>query len=297
VSVAVALADKIDTLTGFWAIDEKPTGSKDPFALRRAGLGVVRVLQSNSIRIQLQQIIFMHALKLIAYNAGSKSAKTFSSVEKQLEQAGYLKGRTAAEVLFRPTADVTENQTGLDPWEADIARVLGIIPFLHDRLKVHLRDQGIPHDVIDASLAMPGNDDLTLLVRRAEALAAFLSTSDGTNLVQLFKRAANILAQAEERDGVEYSFGADPKWAEAPEERALFAALDAAEGPIREAMVREDFAAAMQALAGLRQPIDAFFEAVQVNSENSVIRRNRLNLLSRIRALCLQVADLSRIEG
>ncbi|MBC7139975.1 MAG: glycine--tRNA ligase subunit beta, partial [Defluviimonas sp.] len=172
-----------------------------------------------------------------------------------------------------------------------------LLAFFHDRLKVHLREQGIRHDVIDACLAMPGNDDLVLLVRRAEALAAFLKTEDGTNLLQGFRRAANILAQAEAKDGVEYSFGAEVKFAEVDEERALFAALDAAEAVIAPAMLAEDFGAAMAAMAGLRAPIDAFFTAVQVNSDNAVLRRNRLNLLSRIRAICLSVADLNRIEG
>ena len=162
---------------------------------------------------------------------------------------------------------------------------------------MHLREQGIRHDVIDACIAMPGNDDLVLLARRAAALADFLKTDDGENLLQGFKRANNILTQAEERDGVEYSYGADPKYAEGPEEKALFAALDRAEAAIAPAMEREDFAAAMAAMAALRAPIDDFFEAVQVNTENSVVRRNRLNLLGRIRHICLSVADLSRIEG
>jgi len=151
--------------------------------------------------------------------------------------------------------------------------------------------------VIDACLVMPGNDDLTLLVKRAEALQAFLRTDDGENLLQGFKRANNILTQAEEKDGVEYSYGADIKFAEAPEEKALFAALDTAKAKIEPAMKAEDFAAAMHAMAALRAPIDAFFEAVQVNSDNEILRRNRLNLLSRIRSICLSVADLTRIEG
>ncbi|OIQ06413.1 MAG: hypothetical protein AUK60_07985 [Rhodobacteraceae bacterium CG2_30_10_405] len=144
---------------------------------------------------------------------------------------------------------------------------------------------------------MPGNDDLTLLVKRATALAAFLKTDDGENLLQGFKRANNILTQAEAKDGVEYSYGADPKFADSDEERALFQALDAAEATIAPAMQAEDFAAAMAAIAALRAPIDAFFTAVQVNSDNAVIRRNRLNLLHRIRATCAQVADLTKIEG
>ena len=124
---------------------------------------------------------------------------------------------------------------------------------------------------------MPGNDDLTLLVKRAEALAATLKTEDGANLIQGFKRANNILTQAEAKDGVEYSFGAEAK--------------------IGPAMAAEDFPAAMAAMAALRAPIDAFFTAVQINSDNEVLRRNRLNLLHRIRAVCSGVADLSRIEG
>ncbi|PCD77083.1 glycine--tRNA ligase subunit beta [Pseudothioclava arenosa] len=240
VSVAVALADKIDTLTGFWAIDEKPTGSKDPYALRRAALGVIRLVLANNLRANL--------------------AKWFEKANSATD-----------------TAD--------------------LLAFFHDRLKVFLRDQGIRHDVIDAVLAMAGNDDLTLVVKRAEALSDFLKTEDGENLIQGFKRANNILTQAEEKDGVEYSFGADPKFAEGDEERALFAALDAAEAAIAPAQQSEDFAAVMAEMAKLRAPIDAFFTAVQINADNEILRRNRLNLLSRIRQICLSVADLTKLEG
>ncbi|MEL7088216.1 MAG: DALR anticodon-binding domain-containing protein, partial [Planctomycetota bacterium] len=172
-----------------------------------------------------------------------------------------------------------------------------LISFFHDRLKTHLRDEGIPHDVIDAVLAMPNRDDLTLVVRRARALASTLQTEDGENLVQGFKRANNILRQAEEKDGVAYEFGPDRKFAEDPSEIALFDALDAAEGPIARAMETDDFETAMTAMAGLRAPVDAFFETVQVNSENEIVRRNRLNLLHRITILCGQVADLTRLSG
>ncbi|EYD71073.1 glycine--tRNA ligase subunit beta [Limimaricola hongkongensis] len=240
VSVAVALADKLDTLAGFWAIDEKPTGSKDPFALRRAALGVIRLVLSNGLRLKLRDLI--------------------------------------AAADDRASAD-------------------DLLSFFHDRLKVHLRAEGIPHDVIDACIAMPGNDDLTLLVARAEALAAFLKTEDGENLTQGFKRANNILTQAETKDGVEYSYGADAKFAESAEEKALFFALDGAQPKIDAAMASEDFGAAMGAMASLRAPIDAFFEAVQVNADNQLLRRNRLNLLSRIRTTCGAVADLTKIEG
>lgn len=172
-----------------------------------------------------------------------------------------------------------------------------LLAFLHDRLKVYLRDQGIRHDIIDAVLAQPGNDDLVLVVNRATALNDMLKTEDGKNLLQGLKRAGNILGQAEDKDGVEYSFGADPKFAETDVERALFAALDKADPAIRQAMASENFPAAMQAIAALRTPIDAFFEAVQINTDNQIIRRNRLNLLNRIREAGRQIADFTRIEG
>lgn len=251
VSVVVSLADKLDVLSGFWVIGEKPTGSKDPYALRRAALGFIRLVLDNALALPL--------LKLFAASA-------------QLH-------------VNRGTAP---GWTGVPE---------DLLSFFHDRLKVYLKDQGIRHDIIDACLAMPGNDDLTLLVKRAEALAAVMKTEDGANLIQGYKRAANILAQAEAKDGVEYSFGADPKFAETDAERALFTALDQAEATITPAMQAEDFPKAMAAMAALRAPIDAFFTAVQVNSDNPIVRRNRLNLLHRIRAICSGVADLTRIEG
>ena len=252
VSVAVALADKLDTLAGFWAIDEKPTGSKDPYALRRAALGVIRLVLGNGLRMAL---------------AADGGALGLAFAQHQ--------GPRVAE------GDLTGD----------------LMSFFHDRLKVFLRDQGIRHDVIDAVLAMPGSDDLTLLVHRAEALQAFLNSEDGEDLVQGFRRANNILTQAEARDGVEYSYGPEVRLAEGPEEAALFAALDAAEGAISSAIEAEDFAAAMQGMSALRAPVDAFFTAVQINSDNQVLRRNRLNLLHRIRAVCGGVADLALLEG
>ena len=284
VSVAVALADKIDTLTGFWAIDEKPTGSKDPYALRRAALGVIRLIVDNELRLPLREIY------------ASSFRKTVAAA---IHSGFYI--RDVSELLRdNKSMSLSELEDRLK--ESDANSLIGQMhdlmgDFFHDRFKNSSREKGIRHDVIDACLAMPGNDDLTLLVKRAEALAAFLKTDDGENLLQGFKRAANILSQAEEKDGVEYSYGADVKFAETEAETALFAALDQAEGAISPAMRAEDFAAAMTAMAALRAPIDAFFEAVQVNTDNPVIRRNRLNLLSRIRAICLSVADLSRLDG
>ena len=172
-----------------------------------------------------------------------------------------------------------------------------LLSFFHDRLKVYLKDQGIRHDIIDACIAMEGSDDLTLLVKRAKALAATLATDDGENLIQGFKRANNILTKEEAKDGVAYSYGADPKHAQHDSERALFVALDEADKVIAPAMAAQDFGTAMTAMAALRGPIDAFFTDVQVNADQQVVRRNRLNLLSRIRKICLGVADLTRIDG
>jgi len=255
VSVAVALADKLDTLTGFWAIDEKPTGSKDPFALRRAALGVIRLVLVNGARLGLSELFRLFGEAHLAALKPGQGDQQIATLQNDL------------------------------------------LAFFYDRLKVHLRDQGIRHDIIDAVLNMPGSDDLVLLVNRATALNDVLRTDDGTNLLQGLKRAGNILAQAEDKDGVEYSFGADPKFAETDEERALFAALDQAEPAIRNAVTGEDFPAAMQAIAALRAPIDAFFEAVQINTDNQIVRRNRLNLLSRIREAGRLIADFGRIEG
>ena len=296
VSVAVALADKLDTLTGFWTIDEKPTGSKDPFALRRAALGVIRLVLENELRLPLDRFFDGQLLRHeIAQNGEDEVSRgLMGDMMDEIADHGVF-GAAVRTVLDAFDGDLPEHLERLKIRLPDTSRDL--LGFFHDRLKVYLRDQGIRHDVIDACIAMPGNDDICLLVKRARALQDFLGTDDGENLLQGFKRANNILSQAEEKDGVEYSFGADVKFAEEDSEKALFAALDGAEGAISSAIEAEDFASAMGSMASLRAPIDAFFEAVQVNSDNTVVRRNRLNLLSRIRAICLSVADLARIEG
>ncbi|MFN4154680.1 MAG: glycine--tRNA ligase subunit beta [Paracoccaceae bacterium] len=325
VSVAVALADKVDTLTGFWAIDEKPTGSKDPFALRRAALGVIRLVLGNGVRLPLEETILnvfqtRHQAEMkgiyervragvvsdllagrvaeaeLAAAEDLEFVHTYTLMEAVEAVPDHADERTlaSAEKIARAVAD---NRSGIEWRNAVVPNALNLLSFLHDRLKVFLKDQGIRHDVIDACLAMPGNDDLTLLVKRATALQASLQTEDGQNLVQGYKRASNILTQAEQKDGVEYSFGADPKFAETDAERALFTALDQAEALIAPAMKSEDFAAAMQAMAALRAPIDAFFTETQINTENQILRRNRLNLLHRIRTICLSVADLTKLDG
>jgi glycyl-tRNA synthetase beta chain len=238
-SIVVALADKIDTLTSFWAINEKPTGSKDPFALRRSALGVIRIIIENDLRVSLTDIL----------------------------------------ALGSDGADVEDLKN-----------------FIHQRMKVFLRDKDLRYDLIDACLSIEKSDDLALSVKKSFALADFIKASDGTNLIQGFKRANNILLQAEQTDGVEYSYGADLKYAEEDAERNLFSVLDNEEVKIRNALEKENFVEAMNSMAKLREPIDSFFETVQINSDVDVIRRNRLNLLSRICKLCLSVADLTKVE-
>jgi glycyl-tRNA synthetase beta chain len=294
VSVAVALADKIDTLTGFWAIDEKPTGSKDPFALRRAALGVIRLVLENGLQMSLDRFIDVQLVRHKGQLIDVVSDDDVTDLISEIAKHGVF-GAAYHALKARRDGEKTD---GLDAMQDEVPdKSVDLLSFFHDRLKVYLRDQGVRHDVIDACIEMDGNDDLALLVKRAKALQAVLETEDGENLVQGFKRANNILSQAEEKDGVEYSFGADPKFAEDPAETALFDALAKAEAKIAPAMKEQDFETAMAAMADLRGPVDAFFEAVQVNADKEVLRRNRLNLLSTIRKTCLQVADLTRIEG
>ncbi len=293
-SVTVALADKLDTLTGFWAIDEKPTGSKDPFALRRAALGVTRLLLENDLRLSLDRFFDSQLIRAeSAINEALPTANVLDLLEEIAERgvfgAAFQTVRDKIDDL--PAAAFLELEKKVPDASDDL------LSFFHDRLKVFLRDEGIRHDIIDACIAMDGNDDLNLLVKRARALNAVIATEDGENLVQGFKRANNILTQAEEKDGVEYSYGADVKFAETDSEKALFAALDAAQAQIDPALKTEDFPTAMAAMAALRGPVDAFFEDVQVNTDNDILRRNRLNLLSQIRSVCSSVADLSKIEG
>ncbi|NOD45873.1 MULTISPECIES: glycine--tRNA ligase subunit beta [unclassified Ruegeria] len=293
-SVTVALADKLDTLTGFWAIDEKPTGSKDPFALRRAALGIIRLVLDNNLRLHLDRYFDS---QLVRAESASNNALRSESINDLLDEIAEHGVFGAAFQTFKeklgelPNSDFLSLEKKIPDTSDDL------LSFFHDRLKVFLRDEGIRHDIIDACIAMDGNDDLNLLVKRARALNAVIATEDGENLVQGFKRANNILTQAEEKDGVEYSYGADVKFAETDSEKALFAALDQAQAQIEPALKAEDFPTAMAAMAALRGPVDAFFEDVQVNTDNDIVRRNRLNLLSQIRQVCSSVADLTRIEG
>jgi len=254
VAQAVALADKLDTLVGFWGIDEKPTGSKDPYALRRAALGIVRVLLERQLRMPLRETAFANAMTIFTHSGFDWRGK----------------GPAAAKDL---------------------------LSFFADRLKVHLREQGARHDLVDAVFALEGQDDLVLIVKRVEALGDFLKTDDGANLLAGFKRAVNILKAEEKKDGRSFDGAVDAGLLKEPEEKALHAALESARSEAARAIEAEDFANAMSALAKLRAPVDAFFDKVTVNAPEAEIRENRLNLLSGIRAATGAVADFSRIEG
>ena len=286
VSVAVALADKLDTLVGFWAIDEKPTGSKDPYALRRAALGVIRTVIERDLRLSLESILDRQFM--IAETRGApKHASAESVREQDLGTAGFhFSGvvETEAEAERNPTT----------------RRVADLLAFFADRLKIYLRDQGARHDLIDAVFALPGQDDFLLVVSRVEALGHFLDTDDGKNLLAGYKRAANILRIEEKKDGRAYDAEPDAALIAGsgePEERALAAALATAREAASTAIAAEDFSGAMRALSRLRAPVDAFFEQVTVNAEDPRLRANRLALLNALRAATREVADFSRIEG
>jgi glycyl-tRNA synthetase beta chain len=249
VAIAVALADKLDTLVGFWAIDEKPTGSGDPYQLRRAALGIIRIVLENDLRLPLRKQVLQHLAQM---PAPTKSP------------AG--------------TAD-------------------DLLAFFADRLKVHLKEKGARHDLIDAVFALPGQDDLALIVKRVEALGTFLGTEDGANLLAGVKRASNILAIEEKKDATGYSGEPDGELLSEPAERALAAAIAKAKFDTGAAIAVENFTGAMNALAELRAPVDAFFDKVTVNVNDPALRKNRLKLLSEIRDATLNVADFSRISG
>ncbi len=284
VSIAVALADKLDTLTGFWAIDEKPTGSKDPYALRRAALGVIRIVLENGLRLPLGKI-----LNLELHAAGFKNMwRDVSANTKAI--------RDLAGVPTRPTPS-TEEQVRHGPMAID-NRTLDLLAFFADRLKVYLREKGARHDLIDAVFALPGQDDLLMIVRRVEALGSFLDSDDGKNLLVGYRRAANIVAAEEKKDGKGAFAGAhDPLGLVLTEEIALADALAAAGAEARERVAREDFEGAMRALAALRAPVDAFFVGVTVNIDDAGLRLNRLRLLGELRDAVHTVADFSKIAG
>ncbi len=249
-AVAVSLADKIDTLVGFFALGEKPTGSKDPFALRRAALGIVRLILENGLRLPLRSAI------------------------------------KAAHGLY----------TVLLPRDAEIVAD-DLLDFFADRLKVHLRETGMRHDLANAVFALGNEDDLVRLLARVSALSAFLDSDDGGNLLVAFRRAVNIVRIEEKKDGASYAQNVQPDQLTEPEEKALFAALSEVNAGVARTLDGEDFSGAMAVLSRLRAPVDAFFDKVTVNCEMAAIRVNRLRLLSLIGTSMGMIADFSKIEG
>lgn len=243
VSIAVALADKLDILIGFWAIDEKPTGSKDPFALRRAALGIIRLVLENKIRLNLHDL------------TGT------------LFEAYKVEG---------------------DPRQS-------LLAFFHDRLKVYLRDKNIRHDLIDAVIS-PDSGDFYTIAQRAEALQSLITSEEGTNLLAGYKRAANILA-AEEKKGAVYPDGANIDLLKVESELELYKTLNQINGRVSQAIEKEDFSSAVEAMAEMREPVDSFFENVMVNDEDEAVRANRLALLNQIRQVTGKFADFSKISG
>ncbi|TYC52744.1 glycine--tRNA ligase subunit beta [Rhodobacterales bacterium] len=249
VAIAVALAEKLDLLAGFWAIDEKPTGSKDPYALRRAALGVIRIVLENNLRLNL-----------------------------------------AGEI--RAALDL-QSVTVSDP----AGVVADLLSFFADRLKVHLKDEGARHDLIDAVFALEGQDDLLMVVRRVEALGKFVSSDDGANLLAGYKRAVNILRAEEKKDGKSVSGRPHADHLKEQAEIDLAAAIDTARAEAAEAVTLENFEGAMEALSKLRAPVDRFFEEILVNDEDPALRLNRLQLLAEIRDATHVVADFSKVAG
>ena len=281
VSIAVALADKLDTLGGFWAINEKPTGSKDPFALRRAALGVIRIVLENGLRLPLTgplNAAIWGALLDVEFAREDEAGAVVQSLEKR----GFPKGPELDEIVGVVSRAARRAEIPDDERLAALTKSL--IDFFADRLKVYLRDKGARHDLIDAVFALPGQDDLLMAVWRVEALGRLLETEDGGNLLAGYRRAANILKAEEKKDGVGAFAGPhDPAKLALPAERDLADALAAAGATAREKVGREDFEGAMRALATLRAPVDAFFLDVTVNADDPALRLNRLRLLGELR--------------
>ena len=283
---AVALADKLDTLVGFWAIDEKPTGSKDPYALRRAALGVIRTVVVEVLRLSLNQISFGSVERLEQQQKQRQQASQQESLKSADPRRSFV-----VEPILPLQQVLASNEKGARTVSDDL------LVFFADRLKVYLKDQGARHDLIDAVFSLGGQDDLLMIVRRVEALSKFLDSDDGKNLLAGVKRASNILKIEEKKDNRSFNGLPNPQLLIQGEERDLHRAVSAAEANARKAVEAEDFGAAMTAIAKLRGPVDAFFDKVTVNADDPSFRENRLKLLNRIRAATLAVADFSKIEG
>lgn len=294
VAVSVALADKLDTLCGFWAIDEKPTGSKDPYALRRAALGVVRLIRENLIELQLAPILYIGVRRVFVINHLKEAGTSMQNI-RELVGSGVLDPEVHERVLKSIYGEEAYDRFEQRYDEEIAQKTTNLLEFVVDRLKVTLRDEGIGHDVVDAS-ASAGQGDILRTVQAAEALSKLLKSDDGQNLLAGYRRAANILA-AEEKKGTKVAESVSVDLIEHAEEQTLYLALVAASENAAQAVEAGDFEAAMHALATLRGPIDAFFDAVLVNADDEAVRANRLALLTAVRDAIHAVADLSKIEG
>jgi len=289
----VALADKIDTLVGFWAIDEKPTGSKDPYALRRAALGVIRIVLDNNLRIRLSSLLVSPVMRVLDKHVLLTDAEQHSTMRSELWDAP--SSHEAVLAILSKLLDYGVNPKWLV--EEKLAKpILELLAFFADRLKVQLRDQGARHDLVDAVFALEGQDDLLMVVRRVEALGKFLETDDGKNLLTGTKRASNILAIEEKKDKRAFDGPPDAALYKLAEEKTLAKAIEQAKSEAGNAVAREDFAAAMSAMAKLRPAVDAYFDKVKVNDDDPLVRENRLKLLNEIRAATRAVADFSKIQ-
>ncbi len=290
-AVAVALADKLDMLVGFWAIGEKPTGSGDPYQLRRAALGVIRLVIDNDLRMPLVPVLARTIIHPITLQSPQRSAA------KEIYDFAKKHG---SRFISRQAADEAKRlskEGALADIEEAIDKVGDLLAFFAERLKVYLRDKGARHDLIDAVFSLPGQDDLALIVKRVEALSELLGTDDGVNLLAGVKRAQNILTIEEKKDKVSHAGDYDAALLQLDEEKTLAAAIDKVKDDTVAALAVENFAGAMRALAELRAPVDAFFDKVTVNADDPKLRQNRLHLLSQIRAATLNVADFTRIAG
>jgi len=293
VSIAVALAEKIELLTSFWVIDEKPTGSKDPFALRRAALGVIRLILENEIRLPLSKG-FLFASEIVLNDQWRKYSHdellAVYNLPVELSEKSSIK-KILDEKFF--------NELFNDGGRREKAIVVkdDLLLFFAERLKVYLRDRGARHDLIDAVFSMGGQDDLLLIVKRVEALSGFLESEDGTSLLAGVKRAQNILRIEEGKDKARFEGNVDDRLLKVACEKALHKAIVHGQEAVASLLEEEDFAGAMGEISKLRAPVDDFFETVIVNDDDKGVRKNRLELLGAIRALSLEVADFSKIDG
>ena len=298
VAIAVALADKIDTLVGFWAIDEKPTGSKDPFALRRSALGVIRIVVENELRLPLRVHLWRHFGTVRRDEALSEAIHALHPLQEQIVELS----ATDIELAMKLEVLVSQREQRLAgpvlvQAHSYLQQTHDLLSFFAERLKVQLREDGARHDLVDAVFSLEGQDDLLMIVRRVEALGKFLDTDDGKNLLAGVKRASNILRIEEKKDSKSYVGAPEAKRLVAPEEKSLHEAITIAKQEASVSVAKEDFAAAMSAMAKLRPKVDAFFDKVTVNVDDVALRENRLRLLNEIREATRAVADFSKIEG